>query len=242
MNLLSKILLTAVLLLSSGSLFAQDCKATLIVESNIANANVFVDDSLAGTGEYVETTLESGTHIIITVENSDRWDAQTYIDTINVTGCDTIKLNYNFTQKVLLNTEPQDAYVFVIDSLVGYTPLLLPVVYNNITLQKPGYLSLNLTGKDLLTEKPFKLKYIGEIDDGTFFDKTSFKILMGSMVVLGAVTAYYKLKADDKYDEYLQTGDSALLDQTNRFDLISGITFAALQINFGLIIYLFLVD
>ena len=45
-----------------------------------------------------------------------------------------------------------------------------------------------------------------------------------------------------KFDEYQIVGDPALLDQTDKYDLISGITFTALQINFGLIIYLFLTD
>ena len=62
------------------------------------------------------------------------------------------------------------------------------------------------------------------------------------MVALGATTAFFKLKADNRYDEYRQSGDPSLLDQTNRLDLVSGITFVALQINFGLIIYFFLVD
>jgi len=75
-----------------------------------------------------------------------------------------------------------------------------------------------------------------------FFDKTLFKILIGTMVALGVTTAYLKLEADDKFAEYKITGDPALLEQTNKLDTLSAVTFVALQINFGTIIYLFLVD
>ena len=51
-----------------------------------------------------------------------------------------------------------------------------------------------------------------------------------------------KLEADKKFDDYLITGEQTLLDQTDRLDVISGISFVALQINFGLIVYFFLVD
>ncbi len=61
-------------------------------------------------------------------------------------------------------------------------------------------------------------------------------------MVLGAVTAYFKLKADDKFDEYKYSGDKKFLDETNRFDTISGISLALFQINFGYIIYRFLAE
>ena len=80
------------------------------------------------------------------------------------------------------------------------------------------------------------------LKNGSFFEGTLFKILVGSAVLLGASTAYIKLEADKKFDEYLITGDQKLLDQTNRLDVISGITFVATQINFGFILYLFLTD
>ncbi len=224
------------------SLPAQDCKATLKITSDINNVIILVDDSLAGSGDYVEVKIGKGEHKITALENSDRWDAQTFIDTITVTGCDVIKVDFNFIKKVFLDTDPQDAYVYSADSLIGYTPLLIPAYLKNIRLEKPGYRGLTINYSQIARHLPVKLKYIGKPGNGNFFDKALFKILAGSMVALGATTAFFKLKADNRYDEYRQSGDPSLLDQTNRLDLVSGITFVALQINFGLIIYFFLVD
>jgi hypothetical protein len=65
---------------------------------------------------------------------------------------------------------------------------------------------------------------------------------VSSIVVLGGITAYYKIKADKRFDDYQATGDGALLNETRKYDLISGISFAALQVNFGFLIYYFLKD
>lgn len=76
----------------------------------------------------------------------------------------------------------------------------------------------------------------------SFFTSSTFKILIGSAAVLGSVAAYFKIKADRKYDDYLNTKDQSTLDEVDRLDLIGGISFGLLQINFGYLIYKFLTD
>lgn len=241
MNLLNKIIYVLLFISLSDIAIAQECKATLQIKCDIQNANFFINDSLVGQGNFAETGLTKGTYKITVLENSDRWDAQKFIDTIKITKCNIIKLRYNFIKKVYLDSEPQDASVFSGDSLVGYTPLLIPLKSGSIKLEKPGYESLSF--KDIGSiNKPVKLKFIGTKPGEQFFDKTLFKILLSSMVALGGVTAFFKLKADDRFDEYQSTGNTDLLDQTHKFDTISGVTFVAMQLNFGLMIYLFLVD
>ncbi len=232
----------AVVIFIVADVFPQGCEVHLKIISDIDNVNIFIDDSLAGIGKNVNAILSKGQHKIVALENSDRWDSKTFIDSLNITDCNDTTLQYSFNKKVLLNTKPQDVYVFNNDSLIGYTPLLIPMELNNIRLEKNGYESKTISYSDFGFNKPIKLNFTGEYDDGNFFDKTLFKILMGTMVALGATTAYFKLKADDKFAEYKVTGDPALLEQTNKLDTLSAITFVALQINFGTIIYLFLVD
>jgi len=235
-------ILFALVIIIVADVFPQDCEVHLTIISDIENVNIFIDDSLAGAGNNINAILSKGRHKIIALENSDRWDSKTFIDSLHVTDCDDITLQYNFSDKVLLNTEPQDVYVFSNDSLIGYTPLLIPMELNDIRLEKKGFESKIISYSDFGMNKPVKLNYTGEYDDGNFFDKTLFKILIGTMVALGVTTAYLKLEADDKFAEYKITGDPALLEQTNKLDTLSAVTFVALQINFGAIIYLFLVD
>jgi len=241
MILFIKILFVLVIIIVA-EVFPQDCEAHLTIISDIENVYIFIDDSLAGSGKNITVILSKGQHKIVALENSDRWDAKSFIDSLDITDCNDIKLQYNFSDKVLLNTEPQDVYVFSNDSLIGHTPLLIPMELNNIRLEKNGFESKIINYSDFGINDPVKLNFTGEYDDGNFFDKTLFKILIGTMVALGVTTAYFKLEADDKFAEYKITGDPALLEQTNRLDTISAVTFVALQINFGAIIYLFLVD
>ncbi|MEG8947426.1 hypothetical protein [Rosettibacter firmus] len=69
-----------------------------------------------------------------------------------------------------------------------------------------------------------------------------FKVLIGSTAVFGVFAAYFKISADGKYDEYLKSGDRDILNNVNRLDLYSGIAFGLMQINFGYLIYKFLIE
>ncbi len=241
MSLFIKILFALVIIIVAD-VFPQDCEVHLTIISDIENVKIFIEDSLVGSGKNVNVILSKGHHKIVALENSDRWDAKSFIDSLDITDCSDITLQYNFNKEVLLNTEPHDVYVFSNDSLIGYTPLLIPMELNNIRLEKNGYESRIIKYSDIGIDEPVYLNFTGEYDDGNFFNTTLFKLLLGTMVALGVTTAYLKLEADDKFAEYRITGDPALLVQTNKLDRSSAIAFVALQLNFALIIYLFLVD
>ncbi|MBT8387314.1 MAG: hypothetical protein KJO12_07865 [Ignavibacteria bacterium] len=243
MNLLNKIFFTFLLFfLFTVEYYPQDCLAELIIESDIEYVEIFINNISVGIGSTFSIELEKGDYIITVNENSDRWDALSFTDTLYISDCNEIKLNYNFRSEVLLNTKPQDVSVFKKDSLIGFTPLLIPSDLEKVYLQKQGYLAKEVLPDEIYSSQKITLDYIGEEKKESFFEGTLFKVLVGSAVLLGASTAYFKLEADKKFDEYIITGDRKLLDQTNRFDVISGVTFVAMQINFGFIIYSFLTD
>jgi hypothetical protein len=138
MILFIKILFVLVIIIVA-EVFPQDCEAHLTIISDIENVYIFIDDSLAGSGKNINVILSKGQYKITVLENSDRWDAKTFIDSLNITDCNDITLQYNFNKKVLLNTEPQDVYVFSNDSLIGHTPLLIPMELKNIRLEKKRF-------------------------------------------------------------------------------------------------------
>jgi hypothetical protein len=243
MNLLNKTCFTLLFLfLFTPEYYSQDCVAELIIESDIEGVEIFINDTSVGVGSPFSIKLENGDYVVTVNENSDRWDAHSFTDTLHITDCNEIKLTYNFRSEVILDTEPQNVYVFNKDSLIGFTPLFIPVDLEKLHLQKPGYLGKEVYPDEIYSLQKITLDYIGEEKKESFFEGTLFKLLVGSAVLLGAGTAYFKLEADKKFDEYLITGDEELLDQTNRLDVISGVTFVAMQINFGFIMYLFLTD
>ncbi len=230
------------ILIYAVSLSAQDCKALLSINTDNELAFVIINNEAPVNGKNSSIELNPGTYIVTVGESSDRWDAKTFIDTVVITGCEKISRTYNFFRESMLKTEPPDVYVYSADTLVGHTPLLLPPDIKIISLKKPGYqdLIINVTDKNL--NDKIDLKPLTTNNDENFFESTLFYYLSGSLLALGAATAYYKLKADDKYSEYQVTGNEALLEETQRLDTISGVTFGLLQINFALLLYFFLTD
>ena len=243
MNLLNKTYFIFLLFfLFNTEYYPQDCVAELLIESDVEYVEIFINNISVGVGGRFRIELENGDYVITVNENSDRWDARSFTDTLHITDCSEIKLIYNFRSEVLLNTEPQNVSVFNKDSLIGFTPLFIPADLGKVYLQKLGYLAKEVLPDEIYSLQKITLDYIGEEKKESFFEGTMFKVLVGSAVLLGASTAYFKLEADKKFDEYIITRDRELLDQTNRFDVISGVSFVAMQINFGFIIYLFLTD
>ena len=234
--LISKILI--ILIFLPLYLHAQDCYSTLIINSDITNSVVYVDTVKIGEGKKIISQVTKGIHKVLVMENSDRWNAQTFIDTINVEECNqTIKLNFNFKSQTYLQTNPQDAYVFSNDSLIGHTPLFISSDIEHVSLKKPGYSSIDLKINHDNPNQLANLVFTGKPEQELFVNKNLFKILLGGIVVFGGITAYFKIKADKRFDTFQSTGDNYYLDETHKFDLISGISFGALQVNFGLLLY-----
>lgn len=239
MNLFDKIIL--IILSSYFVLPAQDCHNRLEIISDISEVNIFINDSLVSTGGKLELELEEGKYLVTAIEKSEKWNPITFIDTIVLSGCETKIINYHFTSETLLETIPSDVYVYSNETLIGFTPLKVPKNIQDLKLSKPGYIEKKI----LLEDNPIqivKLEFNGKIKTEPFVNTTLFKVLTGSAIALGAITAYFKLKADDKFDEYRFTGDKKFLDETNKYDTISGISLALFQINFGYIIYRFLAE
>jgi PEGA domain len=242
MNLLNKIIIGFVFLVVAVS-FAQEehCKATVTIKSDINNFLVFVNGEVQQNSNNFE--LNPGNYVLKLVENNSNWNSREITDTIVIKDCNTINLNYSFlNHDIYLQSNPQDAHVIVNDSTIGFTPLLLSNGYQNLILSKEGYADKIVTQDELKSSQIINLDFIGTSQSTEFYGSTKFLILAGAAIALGAATAYYKLKADDKFDEYQITGQRNLLDQTNKLDLISGITFTAMQIDFGAIIYFFLTE
>jgi hypothetical protein len=240
MKLLIKILF--IVILCQAAICAQDCKAKIFIQTDVDNVKLYINDNLESEGNNFEIELVPGTYRISLYEDFRKWNAGKVYDTLYIKDCSDLNFTYNFNNKVILDTNPQNVYVIESDSIIGFTPILLENNFQTLRLQKPGYEDKLISKQEITSGEKPELKFIGQLKGESFHESTLFKLLVGAAVALGATTAYYKLEADKKFDEYQITGDPAALEQTDKYDLISGITFVALQIDFGLILYLFLTD
>lgn len=143
---------------------------------------------------------------------------------------------------LLIVTLPDDAKVQAGDSLIGYTPLRLAEKISSFSILKNGFKPKEVTPDYSQQILKVQLEKIYFDEQSSFFKTNYFNILLVSAAVFGGVAAYFKLKADDKFDLYQSTGDHNFLNETRNYDLYSGVAFGLLQINFGILVYNLLTD
>jgi len=226
----------------SSAYYAQDCTASVVIHTNLEYAELLLNDSTKQVGKDFNLNLSLGTYIITLSANSREWNSQIIMDTLTIVDCSNLVYKYDFTERLLFDSNPQNVYVIQSDTLIGFTPLWLEDDFQSLLLKKPDYSDLVVSPNELVSGVKPELSFIGEYKSESFYETTLFKVLTGTLIALGATTAYYKLEADKTFDEYQITGDPALQEQTEKYDTISGVTFVVMQINFGLILYLFLAD
>lgn len=197
---------------------------------------ILINDSLEFHNTYV-IDLSEGNYSITISEDSDRWDAKLYTESFRLNNCEIKNIYIKFLDEILIDSNPQDAKVLNGDDLLGYTPLILSQRINRIKLSKQGYFDRELEVDNNISAINVSLEFSGQQPKENFFNKPIAKVLFGSMIALGATSAYFKIKADNKFDYYLKTGELKYKDCTEQYDMISGITLGLTQINFGYLIY-----
>ena len=172
---------------------------------------------------------------------------------------DSLTIDYSY-----INTIPQNAGVFLNDSLAGETPFrFINYAFDSskgleITIKLEGYIdySFNVTKADLPLNKTIELIPVSKLtlrnnklvqENNNDFFKSPRKvvpIVVSSVITAGSgvLSYYFKKLANDRYDEYLATGDQKKFDQTKKYDLYSGLFLAAFQIGFAALIYFLLID
>ena len=172
---------------------------------------------------------------------------------------DSLVIEYNY-----INTFPQNAEVYIDEYFMGNTPLHFisnkdSAKARTVKIKLDGYKDyIYKAGEDeavinktfiLVSSDKTQLKTDRKLvleSKGSFFKskrKLAPIILTAGFTVGSAVLSYYfEHLANQKYDEYLLTSNSATLDKTHKYDLISGISLATFQIGFASLIYFLLID
>lgn len=242
MNLKIKVLTGLLSFLFIFTAAAQDCKSKVNIKTDLDNSLIYINNKLAGNGN-LSAELGKGIYDITVMTSGKEWESEIFNDTLLISNCgEDTSLVYLFKNQFYLNSDPQDAEVLIGDSLIGYTPLFISTEISQLTLQKLNYESRQISKKDFTGGSIIRLNFTGGEEGKRFYERPLFKYLIGGIVVFGAATAYFKIKADNAFNDYQKTQKQSSLDNTHRYDLISGITFGALQINLGILIYHFLTE
>lgn len=224
------------------SSFAQDCLSYLEIETNRDSSYIFVNNELKGSGK-IRIPVTLGKYYITIKEEVLRWNEHEINDSVTIKLCDKEYLvSYNLFDKIFIDSNPQNAAMYIYDSLMAYTPNYVNVNQFQSVIFKKNGTQKTLHSSELNKFNVVPLDYIPSKPNGSFSSSDWFKVLLGSAAILGATAAYFKIQADKKYDEYVASKNHALLNDVDRYDLYSGVAFGLLQVNFGYLIYKFLTD
>lgn len=220
----------------------QNEKGRLVIETNVESSAIILNDELVGNGS-IDIELETGTYYVIIKENPYVWGSEIIYDEVLIKNTEVKKL-YSFEKKVLLDSDPTDAYVYKGKELIGHTPMFIQPSVGSIDLTKPSFKSTMNIDLKKMGEIPQKvqLEFVGEKAETLFRETIWFKALLGSAILVGGTAAYFKIKADKEYEEYLRTEDISYRDRTDQYDTYSGVSFGLLQLNFAAILYYLLAD
>lgn len=172
---------------------------------------------------------------------------------------DSLTINYSF-----INSIPQNSKVYLNETFAGETPYRFTAEQIdtakplNIVIKHEGYVdySFSVTHGELPINKTITLVPLNKLslkkeqtvtENKSSYFKTPRKIV--PIVVTSVISAgsgvlsyYYKKLANERYDEYLATGNRDKFDETKKYDLYSGIFLAAFQVALAGLLYFLLID
>jgi hypothetical protein len=228
----------------------------LVFQTDIDSSRVVIDGSFVGKTPLTIDTLQPGIHEIrLSHPDPENWLTETISDTIDVPPGEARTLRYTFVPRYFVRSIPDGAQVFLGDSLAGTTPSVIRITSRMegraIELRKDGYEAAGVlpvqNERGVITVMLSPLWQHGDRKESVFrVDESNGKrnlrlYITGTATVLsGVAAAYFKVQADNRYDEFLRSGNPALRSETRRLDTTSGVALAITQIGLGLFTYFLL--
>jgi hypothetical protein len=176
-----------------------------------------------------------------------------------LTGCSLLfaeqaRDTVNQSEKIFfINSIPYNAELYFNNIIIGLTPVRVysdSLSNKELTLKRAGYFDSTfiLKQNNLLIElRPVKNKEeLVKTNFHRYFKKQKNFTVIGSITLfsLGSGISSYLLKnkANDYYNEYVNTLNRDFLDKSKRYDLYSGVTLALMQAGLAYVVYLLFFD
>ena len=228
---------------------AEQHSATITIQSVPDSARVLFDGHELGTTPLTRDSIVPGKHVLILQHpDVESWLTEPTSDTLVLVAGEVRTFRYTLRSQYLITSTPFGAEVFAGDTSIGTTPLAtsLDPDRRSIVLRKDGYeaSTIPISGATIISI-PLKKLWTKEGGDEGYFKEldgegrkpVGLYVAGAATIVSGVAAAYFKVKADGRYQEYLDSGDRRLLSQTNDLDTAAGIAIAATQLGLGLFTY-----
>jgi hypothetical protein len=204
---------------------------------------VFADSQYVGTAPFTAFSRVEGEHILRYVPpDSGRWPSTAVVETLTFRRGGRLVRTLGVPSTCHLTTEPYGATVRRDGVELGVTPLDVQFTSTKslVTLEKAGFetatvplsggepwIHLLLHPKEGVPADPQALYLGGEQSKNML----PIYVTTGATVITGTAAAILKIKADNRYDDYRQSGDARALTDVRRLDLASGVSLALSELS-----------
>lgn len=202
--------------------------------------------------------IPAGIHTISVAHfDKSNWLGKSWVEEVTVATGDTIFLQVNFKKSISVNSSPYGAEVFIENQFMGKTPFFVEIdegEKQTITLKKQSYqdttFSVNDTDFEKIhvqlnkaTKSPNMALNGGLEAAKRKSSKNKFLWTLGASALSGALTLYFRTKADDKYNRYRKTGNpesfNNLYDDAKTLDKYAAVSYGTFQVSFVFSFYFF---
>jgi hypothetical protein len=230
----------------------------LAIQADVDSALVIIDSVKVGQSPLVVKDLKPGFHRLKIVHpDVTNWLTSSILDSVQLQPGEEKTLRYTFGRRYLILSVPSGADVIIGDSLAGPTPFLLTLPSSDsfpaITLRRAGYdsalvdLSRAQRGTQTIAlKKVWSPDQRGEeVDEsGVGQGSETFRVYLAGAITVGfgAAAAYFKIQADERNTQYLESYSSSSLSQVHVYDTASAICLVFAEVGFGFLTYYLLAE
>lgn len=237
-------------------LYAQDVskQGSLTIRTDPSGVEVYLDSTRIGMTPLSKVSVPPGDHrLSLFYPSASAWNSLVRRETLTVHEGEELEKSFEFGSHISLSSIPSGSKVLLQGKELGMTPLFFRSasrLNGDLILEKVGYerAVVPLSGGSTSTIVSLRRSQIQEAGQDVVFDVPSSNdskrwatyLSAGGMVASGIAAAYFKERANKRFDLYLQTRNPSYLASTQRNDRRSAVAFFLTQVGFGLLTYFLL--
>jgi len=219
------------------------------VETNVGSANVFVDGQwmgLASKGAF--TVNHDASTLVVSPHGGDAWTIQAMSFDLSTDTGESIKVVATFPYYYRIESVPPGASISLGDGvLTELTPATLKrpePLAKRIEVMLEGYEPAFVEpGQEIWNRSLIELKPVSSsavVADGGFVIERKRRRWINytaatAAFVGGALSVRYRTKADNRFDDFSETGNPSLKSDIRRLDVYSGVALGVMQAGVGVI-------
>lgn len=235
------------MIIGASGAYAQS--RTLAITSNVSSAHVYLDSQWLGLVSQAPFDIPlNASKVTVMASREGLWSVDPLLFDLSQQADGAVSLIASFPYTYRVESIPSGARVFNDSGIqLGFTPLQwesVAPVEQEFTVSLAGHAPVTAQpGNEVWNRHMFALVPLtpgeGVATRGIMSDRPKRrwinKVTLTSALAAGALAVHFRTKADNRFDDYNQTGNQALRDEIRRLDIRSGVALGAMQLGVGVV-------